>query len=81
MYPGTYVATAPDKPAVIMGGSGDSLSFKELDDRSARLAQYLYAAGLRPGDHVSIFMENNIRYFEFFWAAIRSGLYLSLIHI
>ncbi len=80
MYPGTHAATTPDKPAVIMAGSGDSLSFKELDDRSARLAQYLYAAGLRPGDHVSIFMENNIRYFEFFWAAIRSGLYFTTIN-
>ncbi len=80
MFPGTYVDTTPDKPAVIMAGSGEELSFKELDDRSARLAQYLYAAGLRPGDHVSIFMENNIRFFEFYWAAIRSGLFFTTIN-
>ncbi len=80
MYPGTYAATTPDKSAVVMAGSGETLSYKELDDRSARLAQYLYAAGLRPGDHVSIFMENNIRYFEFYWAAVRSGLYFTTIN-
>lgn len=80
MFPGTYVATTPDKPAVIMAASGESLSFAELDARSAQLAQYLHGAGLRPGDHVSIFMENNIRYFELYWAAMRSGLYFTTIN-
>ena len=71
MYPGTFAETTPDKPAIIMAGSGEQLTYAELDARSAQLAQLLWAAGLRPGDHVSIFMENNIRYFECFWAAIR----------
>ncbi|MEM7337008.1 MAG: AMP-binding protein [Actinomycetota bacterium] len=80
MYPGTYAETTPDKPAVIMAGSGASLTFAELDARSAQLAQLMWAAGLRPGDHVSIFMENNIHYFETFWAAARSGLYYTTIN-
>lgn len=80
MFPGSHLSTTPDKPAVIMASSGESLSYRELDERSARLAQYLCAAGLRPGDHVSIFMENNIRYFECFWAAVRSGLYFTTIN-
>ncbi len=80
MYPGSYVDTTPDKPAVIMAGSGEQLTYAELEDRSRRLAQLLYAAGLRPGDHVSIFMENNIHYFECFWAAVRSGLYFTTIN-
>jgi len=80
MYPGTFAETTPDKPAVIMAGSGEQLSYTELNDRSARLAQLLHDAGLRPGDHVSIFMENNIRYFECFWAAMRSGLYFTTIN-
>ena len=80
MYPGTFAATTPDKPAVIMAGDGTVLTYAELDARSARLAQLLHASGLRPGDHVSIFMENNIRYFECFWAAARSGLYVTAIN-
>ncbi|MDH3679591.1 MAG: AMP-binding protein [Acidimicrobiia bacterium] len=80
MYPGTYAEVTPDKPAVIMAGSGEQLTFAELEARSAQLAQLFWAAGLRPGDHVSIFMENNIRYFECFWAAIRSGLYFTTIN-
>ncbi|MCP3991931.1 MAG: AMP-binding protein [Actinomycetia bacterium] len=80
MHPGTFAETTPDKPAVIMAASGEQLSFAELDRRSAQLAQLLFASGLRPGDHVSIFMENNIRYFECFWAAARSGLYFTSIN-
>ncbi|MEM9132389.1 MAG: acyl-CoA synthetase [Actinomycetota bacterium] len=80
MYPGSYVDTTPDKPAVIMAGSGEQRTYAELEERSRRLAQLLHAAGLRPGDHVSIFMENNIHYFECFWAAVRSGLYFTTIN-
>ncbi len=80
MYPGTFAASTPDKPAAIMAGSGEALTYKQLDDRSNQLAQLLYAAGLRRGDHVAIFMENNLRYFECFWAATRSGLYFTTIN-
>ncbi len=80
MYPGTFAETTPDKPAAIMAGSGEVLTYKELDDRSNRLAQLLWAAGLREGDHVSIFMENNLRFFECYWAAVRSGLYVTAIN-
>ncbi len=80
MYPGTFAETTPDKAAAIMAGSGESLTYRQLDDRSNRLAQLLWAAGLRPGDHVSIFMENSLRYFDCFWAAIRSGLYFTTIN-
>ena len=80
MFPGTHAQTTPDKAAVVMASTGETLTYAELDARSAQLAQLLYDAGLRPGDHVSIFMENNIRYFECYWAAIRSGLYFTTIN-
>ncbi|MFV0524479.1 MAG: AMP-binding protein [Acidimicrobiales bacterium] len=80
MYPGTFAETTPDKPAVIMADTGEQLTYRELNDRSNRLAQLWWDAGLRPGDHVSIFMENNIRFFEVYWAAMRSGLYFTTIN-
>ncbi len=80
MYPGTFAETMPNKPAAIMAGTGEILTYSELDARSNQLAQLLYAAGLRRGDHVAIFMENNLRYFECYWAAIRSGLYFTTIN-
>lgn len=81
MYdPTSHAQKWPDKPAVIMGGSGEVLTNAELDERSKRLAQLFWAEGLRPGDHVAILMENNIRYIEVFWAAFRSGLYLTAVN-
>jgi fatty-acyl-CoA synthase len=79
MYPGAHAKTQPDKPALIMGRSGEIVTYAELDARSNRLARLLRANGLRPGGHVAIFMENNPRYPEVYWAAIRSGLCLTTV--
>ncbi|HMK12612.1 MAG TPA: AMP-binding protein [Acidimicrobiales bacterium] len=80
MYPATYAATAPDRPAVIMGRSGAVVTYLELNDRSIRLARILREAGLQRGDHVALFMENQPRFLEVAWAALRSGLYITTIN-
>ncbi|MCL2732858.1 MAG: AMP-binding protein, partial [Actinomycetia bacterium] len=80
MYPGRHARAFPDKPAVIMAGSGDAVTYAELDERSSRLAQVFYAAGLRRGDHVALLAENHPRYYEVYWAAIRSGLYFTAVN-
>jgi len=78
--PGTFAATSPDRPAVVMAASGITVTFAELEERSRRVARMLHAAGLRPGDHIAVMLENHPRYFEIFWGAIRSGLYLTPIN-
>ncbi len=80
MYPGKWAAEFPDKPAVINSATGETVTYRDLNDRSNQLAQLMYEAGLRRGDHCAIFMENDVRYFEFVWAAFRSGLYLTTVN-
>jgi fatty-acyl-CoA synthase len=80
MYPAKWARECPDKPAAINAASGEAISYAELDARSNQLAQLLWERGLRPQDHVAIFMENNLRFFETVWAAMRSGLYLTTIN-
>jgi acyl-CoA synthetase (AMP-forming)/AMP-acid ligase II len=80
MYLGTHAARRPAQPALIMPGSGETISYGELDARSNRLAQLLYARGLRPGDHIAIFTENHPVFFDAMWAAYRSGLYWTPIN-
>ena len=75
MYPGHWAKEFPNKAAVIDSVSGATTTNRQLDERSNQLAQLMWAKGLRPGDHVAIFMENSLRYFEVIWAALRSGLY------
>jgi acyl-CoA synthetase (AMP-forming)/AMP-acid ligase II len=74
MYPGAHVQTTPDKPAYIMGGSGKVVTFAELDVAANRLARVLANAGLKPGDHIAICMENHDRYLEVVWGARYAGL-------
>ena len=80
MYPGFHAVTQPDKPAVVMGRTGEVVTYRELDERSARLARLLHASGLRPGDKIAILAENHPRYYEVYWAAVRSGLYLAAVN-
>jgi long-chain acyl-CoA synthetase len=80
MYPGTFAKTKPNSPAVIMAGSGEVMTFGELNARSNQLAHCFRAAGLNRGDHVALFMENHIQYMAVVWAAMRSGLYLTAIN-
>ncbi|HZU73434.1 MAG TPA: AMP-binding protein [Acidimicrobiales bacterium] len=80
MYPGAHAARSPDRPAVIMASSGEVQTFAELDARSNQLAHLLRDAGLRRGDHLALFMENQIRFLEVVWAALRSGLYLTAVN-
>ena len=54
----------PNQPAVVMAGSGETLTHGGLRARVNRLAHLLRAAGLRRGDHFAIFMENHPRYIE-----------------
>jgi fatty-acyl-CoA synthase len=80
MYPGTYVARFPDKAAVVVAGTGETLTYADLDERSRRLARVWYDFGLRPGDHVAVLAENTPRVFEAYWAALRSGLYVTPVN-
>jgi long-chain acyl-CoA synthetase len=80
LYPGLHAATHPDKAAIVMGVTQERVTYAQLDERSARLAQLLWARGLRPGDRIAVLAENHPRYFEVYWAAIRSGLYLTAIN-
>jgi long-chain acyl-CoA synthetase len=79
MYPGAIAAVTPDKPAVIMAGSGRIITYRELDEESNRLAHLLRAAGLRPGDHIAFMLANHPLFLAVAWAAQRSGLYYTPI--
>ncbi|HAP78062.1 MAG TPA: acyl-CoA synthetase [Acidimicrobiaceae bacterium] len=73
MYPGAFLDTHPDKPAIIMGGSGFTQTFAQLDAAANRLSHLLRAAGVHPGDHVAVCMENHDRYMEIVWGCHYAG--------
>src|SRR5438874_11469357 len=80
MYPGRHAAENPGKPAAILADTGETLTYAELERRSVQLAHVLHEAGLRPGDVLALLTENNLRAFEVYWAAMRSGLYITAVN-
>jgi long-chain acyl-CoA synthetase len=80
MYPARQAQANPDKPAFIMAGSGEAVSYGELERRSNRLAHLLRRHGLKRLDHYSIFMENNKRFIECCAAGDRTGLYYTAVN-
>lgn len=68
-------AVSPDKPAAIMAGTGETLTYGELEARSCQLARLFVDRGLAPGDRVGIMMENRLDWFVAIWAARRATLY------
>jgi long-chain acyl-CoA synthetase len=80
MYAGHWASVFPDKAAIIRAATGEIRTYRELDERSNRLAQLLHAHGLRRGDHVAVYLENDIAFLEVQVAAMRSGLYFTPIN-
>ena len=80
MYPGTYAAQTPDRIAAVMAGTGETITYGELERRSVQLARVLHDKGLRPGDVVALLTENSLRALEVYWAALRSGLYITAVN-
>jgi long-chain acyl-CoA synthetase len=73
-YPGAFAATTPDKAAYIMAGTGEVVTYAQLDAAANRLSRVFVEAGLRPGDHVAFCLENHPRYLEMAWGAHYAGL-------
>jgi long-chain acyl-CoA synthetase len=80
MYTGKHAHLRPLQPAFIMAGSGETVTYAELEARSNRLAHLLRNRGLKRLDHYAIFMENNSRYLEACGAGERAGLYYTCIN-
>ena len=58
-----------------MAGSGETVTYGELDAESNQGAHLLRRLGLQPGDGIAILLHNHVSYLKIAWAAQRSGLY------
>ena len=76
MHPIAHAAARPDHPAVIMAGSGEQITFKQMDEASNRFAQLLRDRGFEGGDAFGVLLENRIEYFTLIWGSQRCGAML-----
>lgn len=66
-----YGARTPDKKALVEGAF--SITFRELDDASSRLASALRQRGAGEGSVVGFFGKNSIPFFEVLYATAKAG--------
>ena len=79
MHPSIHATTNPNKPAYIMSGSGETVTYGELDARSNQGAHLFRSLGIQAGDAIALFIDNSPRYYEVLWAAQRSGIRFTAI--
>ena len=73
-------ASRPD--AVAVDGLTRRRTWRELDDRSARVAHLLRDGfHLRPGGHVAVLMHNRVEFIELVWGAILGGLRVTPLNL
>lgn len=68
-----YEAVKRSPDAVAVYYEGKTLTFREVDFMSERLADYLYHAGVRPNCISGIFMEHCIEFVIAYIAALKAG--------
>ncbi len=74
MHPSVHAQNQADKAAIIMAGSGKTITYAELNARSNQCAHLLRSLGLHHGDTIAVCMENRPEFFDVVWGAQRSGL-------
>jgi long-chain acyl-CoA synthetase len=78
-HPSAIARKTPDKPAIIMGGSGQVITYAQLDAMSNQVAQLLRAHGIGIGDKVAICLGNHPMYLVLVWGAQRAGTFMTTV--
>src|SRR2546425_2859653 len=59
------------KPALVLGDR--TVTYRELDERTDRLAAALARRGVKQGDRVTLFMPNSLEFVVAFYGALKAG--------
>ena len=78
-FPGIWAINEPNRVAVLMAGSGEKMTYLELDEKSNRISNLFVDLGLQPGDHIAFCLENTIEFLPLAWGAHYAGLYYTAI--
>ena len=78
-HPGHHAVADPERSALVIAETGESLGYGELALRSARSARLLAALGCLQDDTIALLSENNTTFLEICWAAKDSGLHYACV--
>ena len=78
-HPSFHARVQPDHLALVIADTGETLTYRELDDGSNRVAQFLRAHGLKPGDRIGVMMRNSPWFAIVHWGATRCGVFTTML--
>lgn len=70
----------PEKVALIFQGTGETWTFRQLDDYSNQVANFFYEQGFRSGDAVALFMESCNQYVGLWLGLAKIGVETALLN-
>lgn len=76
----SVVRRHPDKTALIFEGTNTHWTFRQLDDYSSSVANFLQARGLVSGNVVALFMENRNEFVGLWLGMAKLGVEAALIN-
>ncbi len=59
----------PERECLVVEGA--RRSYTEMEQRANRLAHFLQAQGVQPGEHVGIYAYNSVEWVESLWAIFK----------
>jgi long-chain acyl-CoA synthetase len=74
MHPRIHAQNQPDAISLIMAGSGETITYAQLEARANRTAHALRALGIGIGDTIAVVCDNRPEFFDLFWGTQRSGI-------
>lgn len=75
-----HAAEFGDRPALVDGVEGTTLTYAQLDSFTRRIAAALAESGLRKGDVLALHSPNTITYPPVFYGATRAGAAVTTVH-
>lgn len=65
----------PQRAACITAATGDIWSYGALEEATNQIAHLFRKLGLKAGDNIVLFCQNDPKFYEVVWGAYRAGLY------
>ncbi len=78
-HPSSHARSHPDRLALVLADTGETLTYRQLDEGSNRIAQLLRTLGLMPGQRIGVMLRNSLEFSQVYWGATRAGLFVTLL--
>lgn len=80
MYPGTRAKNYPDRVALVMADTDESLTYRQFEEKANQMAHFIRDVGVGQGERIAVMFENSLGSVVVQGAGERTGVYYTLIN-